>query len=86
MRDPVFSGSHLEMEKSGGSDSDRDPVTGLSAKDRDAIRTSWTIVSKDIQANGTAFMIRSVEPHVNVTGHRVSQVSNCSFGLTASPS
>ena len=48
------------MEKGGGSDSDRDPVTGLTAKDRDAIRSSWAMVSKDMQANGTTLMIRSV--------------------------
>ena len=65
------------MEKGGGSDSDRDPVTGLTAKDRDAIRSSWAMVSKDMQANGTTLMIRSVERDVNATGHghRMSWVS-----------
>ena len=58
------------MEKGGGSDSDRDPVTGLTAKDRDAIRSSWAMVSKDMQANGTTLMIRSV----NVMGRSGNKV------------
>ncbi|KAL8563118.1 hypothetical protein ACOMHN_066774 [Nucella lapillus] len=43
----------------------RDPVTGLSVKDRQAIRCSWGLVSQDLQTHGTNFMIRFFEayPH-----------------------
>ena len=63
------------MEKGGGSDSDRDPVTGLTAKDRDAIRSSWAMVSKDMQANGTTLMIRSVSV-MRCSGNHVRSVGS----------
>nr|KAG5711459.1 hypothetical protein BaRGS_025886 [Batillaria attramentaria] len=43
--------------------SDRDPVTGLSEEDRTAIRDSWTLVNKDAQGNGVAFMLRFFEEY-----------------------
>ncbi|KAK7102989.1 globin-like [Littorina saxatilis] len=61
----IKSGSRLEMENKEMGETERDPVTGLSAKDRDAIRTSWAMVNKDAQANGTALMIRFFEEYPN---------------------
>lgn len=46
------------MDKTDQEALDRDPVTGLSAKDRDAIRCSWAVINKDLQAAGSAFMLR----------------------------
>lgn len=63
-------GSQLSVECGGGTDGgmervsgDRDPVTGLTEQDRCAIRTSWSVVSKDTQANGVAFMLRFFEEY-----------------------